>query len=125
MEEGIMVKKKKVEKEEQVLKVVLSALEEKKAEDIRIFNVQKLVDYADHFIFCTGTSATHLQALADNVHDVLKKGKLHVKESGDKKSGWIVLDCGEIVLHCLCPAERAFYALEQLWRDADVTHHHY
>jgi len=119
-----MPKTKKIP-EKKILDAVLHALEEKKAEDIRIFAVGKLVDYTDHFVFCSGTSSTHISGIADEVYNELRKNKVLVKESGDKKSGWIVLDCDDVIVHCFGKAERAFYDLEGLWEDADIIHHHY
>ncbi len=117
--------KKKTDKKMTPLDIILKALEDKKAEDISIFNVKGLVDYTDHFVFCSATSAPHIDAISREVYTALRREKHHVKESGDKKSGWVVLDCGEIIVHCFGKAERAFYDLEQLWQDADVVHHHY
>lgn len=117
--------KKEHKPEDKLLEKALKVLEDKKAEDIRIFNVQELVDYADYFIFCSGTSSTHLKTLADELQKKIKKENINIKQSGDKNSGWIILDCGMVVCHCMGQAERAFYKLEDLWKDADVVYHHY
>lgn len=118
-------KKKSREPEDILLEKILNILEDKKALDIRIFNVKNLVAYTDYFIFCSGTSNIHLKTLAFELHKQLKKENISVKESGEKSSGWIALDCGMVVVHCFGQAERIFYNLEELWQDADVVFHHY
>ncbi|MFC1517141.1 ribosome silencing factor [Candidatus Margulisiibacteriota bacterium] len=117
--------KNKQNPEDKMLKKILKVLEDKKAEDIQIFKVQDLVSYTDYFVFCTGTSNPHLKALHDSIKKDLKKDKHKILGSGAKDSGWVVLDCGMVVVHCLNQKQRDRYRLEELWQDADIVHHHY
>lgn len=101
------------------LNKVLHALSEKKVDDLMVVDVSKLAGYTDYFVIGTGNSAPHVQAMADNVAAALKKphGKgLHLE--GLQTGTWVLIDCGDFVVHLFQPEARKFYALEDLWGDA-------
>lgn len=118
-------KRKKQQPEDKLLEKVLKIMEDKKALDIRIFNVQGENSYTDYIVCCTGTSKVHLRTLADALQKELKKEHIAIKSSKEKESGWLVIDCGMVVVHCMGQEERDHYKLEELWQDADVVYHHY
>lgn len=118
-------KSKELSPEDVLAQKIIKVLEEKKAEDIRIFHVTKLTSYTDYFIFCTGRNDVHLKAMAADIQKELKKDGMNVKDRSETGTGWIAIDCGMVVVHCFGSAERAYYDLEELWQDADVVYHHY
>ena len=93
--------------------------DEKKAEDIRILDVRGLCNFADAFVLCTGNNRIQLQAISGGVADGLRKqGFRYPKEDGERGANWLVLDCGDVVVHIMSPEARSFYRLEKLWGDA-------
>ena len=104
--------------EEQV-KIVKTALEDKKAVDIKAYDVRGVSGFADAFVVATGTAAPHLKALVVGVQASMKDVDVDsYRTSGDPQSGWIVVDYVDIVVHVFSPEARAYYALEKLWKDA-------
>ena len=100
---------------------IRSVLDNKKAEDIAVLHVTDVSSVSDYMILCSGLNPPHLRALAD---EVIKQRRLETPpeaprhRAGSVQSEWMVLDYGDIVIHFFTPAMRAYYALEQLWKDA-------
>ena len=104
--------------EEQV-DVLKSALADKKAVDIRSYDVRGISGFADAFVVATGTAAPHLKALVAGTQAAMKEAGINsYRTSGDPQSGWIVVDYVDVVVHVLSPEARAYYALEKLWEQA-------
>lgn len=104
--------------EEQV-GIVKAALEDRKAGDVRAYDVRGVSGFADAFVVATGAAAPHLKALAAGVQSALREaGVAPYRTSGDPASGWIVVDYVDVVVHVFLPEARAYYALEKLWTDA-------
>lgn len=100
---------------------VKGLLEEKKAKDVVILDVRKITSISDFFIICTGNSKIHLQAISEFVKEKMKKKKFKLYgEEGEKESGWILLDYGNIIIHIFQEEERKYYQLEKLWGDAKI-----
>jgi ribosome-associated protein len=95
-------------------------LDSKKGIDIDVIKIDELTIIADYFILCTGTSNTHVRALADEVEFKLKENQalspLHIE--GYVTSSWILMDYGSVVVHLFTGDTRKFYSLERLWSDA-------
>jgi ribosome-associated protein len=94
----------------------VTALEDIKARDITVLDVRKLTSLYDTLIVATGESARQVKALAHNVRDKLKDagaGILGVE--GEDGGEWVLVDAGDIVVHVMQPAVRAYYNLEELW----------
>ncbi len=103
----------------ELIKIVIETLKEKKAENLVVLDVSSLVSYTDYFIIATGNSSTHVQTLADSVGLLLKKPEEGLKQENDPQANWLLIDGGNFVLHVFQPNARKFYALEELWEDAD------
>ena len=76
---------------------------------------------ADCLVLCTGLNAPHLRALADEVVRQLRQESPPIaphRRAGSAESEWLVLDYVDVVVHLFTPSMRAYYALEQLWKDA-------
>ena len=103
----------------EVLKTLLQALDDKKAENVVILEVAELVGYTDFFVIVSGRNSPHVQTLAETAAKTLKKpNQPGIKQEGDQSSAWILIDGGDFVLHIFQPEARGFYALEDLWSDA-------
>lgn len=104
--------------EEQV-KLVVQALEDKKAVDVKTYDVRGVSGLCDAFVVATGTAAPHLKGLVAGVQQAMRTaGELSFRLSGDPESGWIVVDYVDVVVHVFSPEARAYYALERLWDGA-------
>lgn len=104
--------------EEQV-KTVVQALADKKAVDVRTYDVRGVSGLCDVFVVATGTAAPHLKGLVAGVQQAMKQaGEDSFRTSGDPASGWIVVDYVSVVVHVFSPEARAYYALEKLWEGA-------
>ena len=99
---------------------VNAALEEKKAENIEVIEIDEISPLADYFLICTGTSAIHVNTLCDAVEkavaDDLGEPLLH--REGHRSGTWVLLDFGSLIVHVFTEETRKFYDLEHLWSDA-------
>jgi ribosome-associated protein len=97
-------------------KVAVAALEEVKGQDILVLDVRKLTSMCDSMIIASAQSTRQVKALADNVRDRLREaGASIIGVEGELSSEWVLVDCGDIVVHVMQPAVRAHYKLEELW----------
>lgn len=107
-----------MDKAKQIAKIAYQALDEKKAEDIKIIEINKLSVVADYFVIANGTNTPHVDALVDNVEEELAKQGIHAARiEGVRSSGWILMDYGDVVVHVFSKEDRLFYDLERIWRD--------
>ena len=102
----------------ELMKNIVATLDNKKATDIKSLEITELTSVADYFVIATGTSGTHIRALADEVQDTLTKQGVEPKSVEGKSTGWILLDYGTTVVHVFTPDQRELYSLEHLWGDA-------
>ena len=102
-------------------RTIVDALEDVKAHDIRVFDTTKLSDLFDRVIITTGTSNRQTRALAFSVSTSVKeKGAEIISIEGLDTGEWVLVDCGDIVVHILQPAIRAYYQLEGMWGSKPV-----
>ena len=99
----------------------MNSLEEKKAEDILLLDLQNIASFTDYFVLCTGTSDRMLDALAEATLESIRKEhrKRGIRE-GEARDGWVVVDYGDVVVHLFSPDQRRYYDLEELWKDGRV-----
>lgn len=100
-------------------KIAQEALEDKKAEDIKVLDLQGISNITDYFVIASGNNINQLRAMADNVEEKLFKAgyKLHHSE-GYQGGAWVLLDFGNIIVHLFNKEEREFYSLDRVWGDA-------
>ncbi len=104
---------------EQIAIETAKALEAKKADNIRIFDVRGQSTVTDFYVVATGTSAPHLKALiSETQHHLKSMGVSSFRKSGEPDSGWIVIDYVYAVAHVFSPEAREYYAIENLWATA-------
>jgi ribosome-associated protein len=106
-----------------LIDVIGEALLEKKAENIRLFDVRKITTLTDYFVICHGSSDTQVKALGDNVLEHVKKncGEYVWKKEGQNSSRWIVLDYVNVVVHIFQKDMREYYGIEKMWNDAEIS----
>lgn len=100
------------------LVAAVRALDEKKAEDIRVLQLGALSSVADFYILATGTSEPHLRALRIELDRVLSDSGSRVRGiEAQRDSGWVVVDAFDMLFHLFRPETRAAFRLEALWKD--------
>lgn len=89
-----------------------------KAERIELLDIRRKTSVADYFVICTGTSDTHVRAIADKVAEKMRESKVKPVRSseGHPSSGWVLLDYGDVIFHVMLEDKRQFYDLESLWK---------
>jgi ribosome-associated protein len=102
--------------------VIVDALEDMKAQDIAVFDSTPLTALFDRVIVVSGTSNRQTRSLAKNVHDKVKEngGQVYGME-GEETGEWVLVDCGDIVVHIQQPAIREYYRLEDIWGEKPVS----
>ena len=99
-------------------RLAVAMLEDRKAVDVKVINIEKVSSLADYFIIASGTNRNQVQAMADNVEEALKKEGVHPKNiEGYRTANWILMDYGDIVIHLFDEENRLFYDIERIWRD--------
>ena len=98
--------------------IAIQALEDKKAEEIRVIDISQVSVLADYFIIANGTNISQIQALADEVEEKLGRAGYPLKQiEGYDHANWVLLDFGDIIIHIFDKENRLFYDLERIWRD--------
>lgn len=98
---------------------ILAVLDENKAEDLRCFDVRGKSTVTDFNVIATALAAPHVRALVSSVRsEMAKKGVPSYRQSGEPESGWIVLDFIDVIVHVFTHEARAYYDLEELWKDS-------
>ena len=104
----------------EMARLAVEALEDKKAADVRILDIGQISTLADYFIIASGNNRNQVQAMADNVDEVLAKAGYQAKQTeGYRNANWILLDYGDVVIHLFDEENRLFYDLERIWRDGE------
>lgn len=102
-------------------KLAIKALEDKKAEDIHVIDISEVSVLADYFIIANGSNRSQIQAMADNVQDVLGRAGYSMKQvEGYNTANWILMDFRDVIVHIFDKENRLFYNLERIWRDGKV-----
>lgn len=102
----------------EMAKLAIKALEEKKAEDVRIIDISNVSVIADYFIIAHGTNRNQVQAMVDSVDETLgRAGYGSPKIEGYDTANWALMDYKDIIVHIFDKENRTFYNLERIWRD--------
>jgi ribosome-associated protein len=95
---------------------------EKQASDVLVLDVRDLITITDYFVIASGSSERQVKTVVEEIEKVLKEaGVKPVREEGDSKTGWMLLDYVDLVVHVFSDEQRDYYRLERLWRDAPVV----
>lgn len=102
----------------EMAKLAIQALEDKKADDIKVIDISDVSTIADYFIIASGKNRSQIQAMCDNVDEALGRAGVSIKQTeGYKNANWILMDYGDIIVHIFDTENRLFYDLERIWRD--------
>ncbi len=106
----------------ELARVAGQAAADKLAGDVIALDVSEQLVITDIFLVCSGTSERQVSGIVDGIEEeMLKKlGRKPARREGESDARWVLLDYNDIVVHVQHAEDRAFYALERLWRDAPV-----
>ena len=97
-------------------RAIVDGLEDVKAQDILVFDTERLSPLFERVIIASGTSNRQTKALASSVRETVKKRGMQVmRTEGEDNGEWIIVDCGAAVVHLMQPAIRQYYHLEEIW----------
>ncbi|MDE7132937.1 MAG: ribosome silencing factor [Lachnospiraceae bacterium] len=106
----------------EIAKLAIAALEDKKAEDIKVIDISEVSVIADYFIIANGTNNSQIQALSDNVEEKLGQAGVSLRQiEGYNNANWILLDFHDVIIHIFDKENRLFYDLERIWRDGKLV----
>ena len=105
-----------------MLALVLAALDDDKAEDVVSIPLAGKSSFADHMVVASGRSSRQVSAMSEKLMDRVKEvlgqnPRAEGRETGD----WVLIDCGDIIVHLFRPEVREFYQLEKMWQDLPTT----
>lgn len=100
------------------MELIRQALDSKQTGDMEIIDIHELSPIADYFVIGTVKNNSQMNAAVDAVEEELSKAKLSCKHAeGSYASGWVLMDCGDVVVHLFSEEQRGFYDLDRIWRD--------
>ena len=101
----------------QILRDLVDVLENTKATEINVIDIQEEADFSDYFVICTATSTRHAKTIAEECIKKAKAGNfLHHSEIDDEMD-WVIVDCYDVIIHIMQSEVRAFYQLDSLWEE--------
>lgn len=106
----------------ELAKIAVEALEDRKAEDVKVIDIREVSPIADYFIIANGTNQNQIQAMRDAADEALYKAGVKVQQvEGNQNSTWILMDYNDIIIHIFSKEDRLFYDLERIWRDGKAV----
>lgn len=109
------VKKEEINASDEILEIVTTSLDDGKAEDIVIMDLQGKTSIANQMVIASGTSQRHVAALADQVKMKLKAAGYKSVSEGEEKADWVLIDAFDVIVHIFKPEVREFYNIEKMW----------
>lgn len=100
------------------LQTIVDALDDKRAVDIVVLDLQTASESLDYFVIASGESSLQLNALEGSVRERMKALGHYPKGVEGPSNRWVLLDYGHVIVHLMSPDARSFYDLEGLWADA-------
>ena len=109
---------------EQRIEIIIKAAKEKKAINIKYYDVKESSFFTDFFMIITATSTTHLDAIVTEISKEIKKAGDQVNICGKSDSGWMVADNWDVIVHVMLEEQREYYHLEDIWIKSNAVVYH-
>lgn len=110
-----MIKKTKNTNENEVLDIIVKTLDDGKAEDVVVIDLQGKTSIANQMVVASGTSQRHVASLAEKIQENLKAAGYKTTVEGEEKADWVLIDAFDVIAHIFKPEVREFYSLEKMW----------
>ncbi|MBR3509529.1 MAG: ribosome silencing factor [Lachnospiraceae bacterium] len=105
----------------QMAKLAIQAMEDKKAEDIKVIDISEVSVIADYFLIAGGTNPNQIRAMCDNVQEVLGRAGYDCRQiEGYDTANWVLMDFGDVIVHIFDKENRLLFDLERIWRDGKI-----
>ncbi|MCX6380052.1 MAG: ribosome silencing factor [Armatimonadetes bacterium] len=102
------------------MRLVANIADTMKATDITVLDLRPLTTIADFFLICTGNSSIQIRGIAGKIEEKLREnGMRKLRMEGFREATWILLDYGDVIVHIMAEEQRAYYQLEEFWKDAE------
>lgn len=103
----------------EVAQLIVEVASENLASDIVMLDLRGLAPFTDYFVIMSADSTRQIEALEEDLTTALKEAKLSIhRREGTAASGWVLMDCSDVIVHIFSPDERDFFGLERLWARA-------
>ncbi|MBE6452588.1 MAG: ribosome silencing factor [Alphaproteobacteria bacterium] len=100
---------------EQILNIITTSLDDGKANDVVIMDLQGKTSIANYMVVASGTSQRHVAALAEQIQAKLKASGYKSVSEGEEKADWVLIDAFDVIVHIFKPEVREFYSIEKMW----------
>lgn len=102
-------------KENEILEIVKSSLEDGKAEDVIVIDLRGKTSIANEMVVASGNSDRHVISIAQRIQENLKEAGYKSVSEGETKGDWVLIDAFDVIVHIFRPEVREFYNLEKMW----------
>lgn len=105
-------------KDTKVLDIITKALDDMKAEDVSVIDLEGKTSIAGYMVMASGTSNRHVASIAQKIEEALKAAGHRCSVEGETKADWVLIDAFDVIVHIFRPEVREFYNLEKMWTSA-------
>lgn len=105
-------------KDTKVLDIITKALDDMKAEDVSVIDLEGKTSIAGYMVVASGTSNRHVASIAQKIEEALKAAGHRCSVEGEAKADWVLIDAFDVIVHIFRPEVREFYNLEKMWTSA-------
>ena len=109
---------KNTQEDNKILKIVTDALDDMKAEDVVVIDLEGKTSIASYMVVASGTSNRHVASIAQKIEENLKAAGYKSTTEGEVKADWVLIDAFDVIVHIFRPEVRSFYNLEKMWQSA-------
>lgn len=101
-----------------ILKIITDSLEDMKAEDVVVIDLEGKTSIASYMVVASGNSNRHVASIAQKIEENLKAAGYRSTSEGEQKADWVLIDAFDVIVHIFRPEVRDFYNLEKMWQSA-------
>lgn len=110
--------KKKENNDNQILQIITDTLDDMKAEDVLVIDLEGKTSIASYMVVASGTSNRHVASISQKIEENLKAAGHRTTVEGEQKADWVLIDAFDVIVHIFRPEVREFYNLEKMWTSA-------